>query len=264
MSATVFYFSGTGNSLVVAQSIADGLESARVVALAGLSEAKKLTVATDVVVFVFPVYCGGVPVLVIRALSRICISGKPYICAIATCDSMAGAAISILDRELQKNTSQKLSAGWVLQMPGNYTPLCGALAPSSIASKLSAAEARLPIITSAIRNMKPDKLDTLSAPFSWFVEFFWRGFAISVASSDRRFRAAVNCTGCGLCARVCPAGNISLNEAGRPSWLHKCEQCMACLQFCPVEAIQFCWWTKGRRRYHHPLVTAEKISAQRN
>ena len=26
---------------------------------------------------------------------------------------------------------------------------------------------------------------------------------------------------------------------GRPMWLHRCEQCMACLQWCPAEAIEF-------------------------
>lgn len=264
MSATVFYFSGTGNSLVVAQTVADRLESARVVALAGLSESEKMVVATDIVVFVFPVYSGGIPVIALKALSRICISGKPYICAIATCDSFAGSAIGILDRELHKNTSQKLAAGWVLCMPGNYTPLEGAAKPSVVASKLAAAEKILQPIVGDICAKKSHQLETLSAPFSWFIEIIWRGFAASVARSDRRFRAAANCTHCGLCAKVCPVGNIRLTDAGRPVWLQKCEQCMACLQFCPVEAIQFCWWTKGRRRYHHPQVTPQNISAQRN
>jgi MinD superfamily P-loop ATPase len=42
---------------------------------------------------------------------------------------------------------------------------------------------------------------------------------------------------------------------GRPTWHHRCEQCFACLQWCPEEAIQFGTETAGKDRYHHPDVT---------
>ena len=38
--------------------------------------------------------------------------------------------------------------------------------------------------------------------------------------------------------------NIELEE-GRPVWLHHCKACQACIQYCPVEAIQH--GKKGRR-----------------
>jgi len=34
---------------------------------------------------------------------------------------------------------------------------------------------------------------------------------------------------------------------------------MACIQWCPVEAIQVGKRTRGRRRYHHPEVTAHDL-----
>ena len=47
-----------------------------------------------------------------------------------------------------------------------------------------------------------------------------------------------NCTGCGICANVCPVGNIHMADR-MPVWQHGCEQCFACLHWCPKEALQF-------------------------
>ncbi|MDD3092322.1 MAG: 4Fe-4S binding protein, partial [Methanoregulaceae archaeon] len=47
-------------------------------------------------------------------------------------------------------------------------------------------------------------------------------------------------------------GNIRI-EGDRPVWLHHCEQCMACIQLCPTDAIQ-AGKTEGRRRYRNPEI----------
>jgi MinD superfamily P-loop ATPase len=60
------------------------------------------------------------------------------------------------------------------------------------------------------------------------------------------------CDGYGICSRICPVDNIKMVD-GAPSWQH-CERCMACLQWCPKEAIEFDENSIGRKRYHHPDV----------
>jgi len=51
------------------------------------------------------------------------------------------------------------------------------------------------------------------------------------------FFAADNCTGCGLCRKICPKQAIGL-LAGRPYWTYSCDSCMACMNFCPEQAVQ--------------------------
>jgi ferredoxin len=68
------------------------------------------------------------------------------------------------------------------------------------------------------------------------------------------FFADDRCVRCGTCAKVCPVNNIQLTKDG-PCWKHQCEQCFACLNWCPKSALQFGKGTAGQNRYHHPDVS---------
>jgi ferredoxin len=75
---------------------------------------------------------------------------------------------------------------------------------------------------------------------------------------DKSFYSDSKCNSCGICERICPVYNIKM-ENGKPQWLHNCQMCMACIQFCPKEAIQFKKGTLNRKRYHHPTVTLNEM-----
>ena len=66
--------------------------------------------------------------------------------------------------------------------------------------------------------------------------------------TDRYFSASDACTGCGLCARLCPLENIVMGS-GRPHWTGSCTTCNACYHNCPFGAISFGRMTKGKGQY---------------
>ena len=78
--------------------------------------------------------------------------------------------------------------------------------------------------------------------------------------SDRSFEATDACTGCGLCEKVCPAGNIE-TAGGRPVWRHRCENCLACAHWCPERAIR--GGVINEYYYRHPGLTLKDMEAQR-
>ena len=63
------------------------------------------------------------------------------------------------------------------------------------------------------------------------------------------FRATDVCIGCGKCVELCPLNNIRL-ENGKPVWGKHCTHCMACICYCPKEAIEYGKKSKGKPRYH--------------
>ena len=53
----------------------------------------------------------------------------------------------------------------------------------------------------------------------------------------KMFFASTHCTGCGLCAKLCPARAITMRR-GRPFWKLGCNGCQRCFAFCPEKAVE--------------------------
>ncbi len=66
-----------------------------------------------------------------------------------------------------------------------------------------------------------------------------------------RLRADERCEGCGLCAQLCPVGNVELRH-GRPAFGDQCVLCIRCLHACPQEAIQISRFTTDKFRWKGP------------
>jgi Formate hydrogenlyase subunit 6/NADH:ubiquinone oxidoreductase 23 kD subunit (chain I) len=61
-------------------------------------------------------------------------------------------------------------------------------------------------------------------------------YKIAFGRLQKRVRIdADKCTGCGLCAQLCPAQNIRMDGKAVP--LDHCALCMRCVAFCPADAI---------------------------
>ncbi len=54
---------------------------------------------------------------------------------------------------------------------------------------------------------------------------------------SKTFFATTDCNGCNLCVEKCPVGAVKLVD-GRPFWTFSCESCMRCMNICPQRAIQ--------------------------
>ncbi len=123
MSATIFYYTGTGNSLWVARKVADALGDTALVSIPEYSDGNKL-IPSDTIGLIFPVYIWGVPAPVIRFVHTIKTLPGNYIFAIAVNAGQVSNTLVQL-KEVMAQNSLNLSAGFQIKMPSNYIPWGG-------------------------------------------------------------------------------------------------------------------------------------------
>lgn len=255
---TIFYFSGTGNSLVVARDLAAALGGARLVRITGESTGRETGQHSGTVGFVFPVYFAGLPHIVRGFAATVHIEPGTYVFAVATFGGMAGLSFDQLATVLS-GRGISLAAAFGIRMPGNYQVMYQPATTAVQAELFSRERDLVPGIAAKIatRERVPRKP---AGPLSHLFLGYFYG-RLRPSERDRNFVATPDCTGCGTCVRVCPAGNITLEEE-RPRWHHRCEYCLACLQWCPARAVQYGNKTQKRGRYHHPDVTAGDLAGR--
>jgi ferredoxin/flavodoxin len=255
MKTVIYYFTGTGNSLAAAKKIAAALGETRLVPVASLVENEgTITPEAERVGIVCPVYFAGLPLMVASFAERLRPDAASYVFAVVTYGgSGAAPALGQLDGILREHASRGLDSGFSVRMPGNYILMYESPKGPKRAAMLGAADEKIARIVGEIRECLGQKL-----PRS-FVEqlvhtlgYGW--FRKNAHDKDRTFTVLDNCTSCGTCVAVCPAGNITLVEE-KPVFSHHCEVCCACIHACPVQAIQAGSKTGGRERYRNPDVT---------
>ena len=261
MSATIFYYTGTGNSLWVAKSLAEALDNAELLWMPGCTDGQK-TLEADIAGLVFPVYIWGVPAPVIRFVRSLTGVQTGYIFAVAVNGGQVSNTLVQLKGVMEEN-GLSLSAGFEIKMPSNYIPWGGPGPRDGQDARFRLAREKISRLAPRIR--AKERMRVERGPL-WQRIVFTAIYKLSfsqVPKMDGKFWADEKCNACGICSRVCPAGNIGIQE-GRPVWNHRCEQCFACLQWCPQEAIQYGTKTPEYERYHHPEVLLKDILAQRS
>ncbi|MBU1076057.1 MAG: EFR1 family ferrodoxin [Spirochaetes bacterium] len=252
MKTTLYYFSATGNSLKVTRDLAGVLGNTKVVSIPK-HIGKSIDVKTDAVGLIFPVYMWGPPLIIARFIKKMKVRKDTYVFAIVTYGGLSAGTLPILSKLFQKK-GIRLKAGFTMLMPGNYTPFYNAMPKWLQKFMFNRELKRIKRIANIVRKRKRHRLEQTFFLISWILSGLLHGKkALQIPVMDKGFWVDENCNSCRICEKVCPVKNIRMKNK-RPSWLHHCEQCLACLHWCPKKAIQWEKRTKKRRRYHHPKV----------
>ena len=74
------------------------------------------------------------------------------------------------------------------------------------------------------------------------------------SAHNKRFHVEKDkCVKCGICANVCPVGDIKGGHGEYPEWLHHkdCLTCFTCYHHCPHHAIEFGRQTQKKGQYFY-------------
>ena len=256
MGNIVFYFSGTGNSLKAAKSLAKGLGDCEIVSMA---KPYSVTKKYERIGFVYPIYFWGLPKKVIEFIENTNFDNNKdaYYYSIATYGGSAGNALYQLYELLLNTHNIKLNFGKELQMFSNYIIKYDMSERVDEITRKS-DEGLSPMIAS-IKNKENNKIKGTTKIFAFVNKIFLK----KVSSMDKNFTVNNSCESCGICVKVCPVKNIEIID-GKPRYKHNCEQCVACIQFCPQKAINYGNATQNRRRYTNPEISYTELYEYNN
>ena len=260
MDTTIYYFTGTGNSLKVARGLSNRIGNCELVPIAKIWQQKNIVAKTEKVGFVYPLYFWGLPKIVEEFVKKIDLRDVDYIFSVLTRGFTSGRATYDLESIL-KEKGKILSAGFKVTMPDNYTPKLSIPSKAKQDKKFKRAEIKVEKIAEIVRtNQKKIKKDHfITIKLSKGAHNRWLERASSI---DKHFSVDDRCNSCGTCEKVCPVENVRLVN-GKPQWHHQCQECLACLHFCPQIAIQVNKKTEKQGRYRHPDLSVEDMIMQK-
>jgi ferredoxin len=257
MHTKIYFYTGTGNSLWVAQQLAEELGDATLISLSHKNGENPREQA-DAVGFVFPVYAWGAPRAILECIDRLKPDPSTYYFAVATCGGQIAGTLTNLKKYMKKR-GINLSSGFGIVMPSNFITWGGPGPQDKQEERFAKAREKIPAIAQSIIERK---ILPMEKGESWqniiFTGLLYNFSYNKLPQMDKDFWLDKECNSCGICTKVCPRNNIELTDNG-PQWNHNCDQCYACVQWCPKEAIQTNKKTPEYDRYHHPEIKVKDI-----
>jgi len=245
MKNRIFYFSGTGNSMRAAIVIAQVLGNTEIISMR-CNPSDVPAINSDIVGFVFPVYHWTICEAIQEFVSDLEINPNAYIFAVSTPSFINGFSFEVLDK-LLKEKGARLQYGKRIFSVAN---LCIVYPPFPFPKlRVPATERKIAKISGMIQK----KATNTYAKAGWLTRLIYPKmmpkYRAIQAAMDKGFSVSDDCISCGICSKICPKKNITMENL-HPLFLHNCSCCMACVSFCPEKAI----------KYHLPPEQLEKIN----
>lgn len=275
MKKIIYYFSGTGNSLYTANKIAETLGGAEIISVRCNAENVSASYA-DIIGFVCPVYEWDVPGIFKEFIKRLTINPNAYIFMVTTYIFILGKSFETVEKCLAEKGAH-IHYGRAIRCVASQCIAYPPFPPEKI--MIPYMEKQIQKVCKEIGQKKLRNYPKMSPLTRRRFDKTMGPFLALESEYDKGFYADNRCKGCGICEKVCPTRNITMEDA-RPKWNHHCNGCNACVVYCPTKAIQYktpqvykeldsiickllCLPEK-RKRYHHPLINAKDLMSDKN
>ena len=273
----IFYFSGTGNTKWAASKLASATHE-DLISIAPYMRAddSSHTLAEPFILkenerlgFVFPVHGWRVPKLVREFIGKMKVQraepdaagSLPFTYCVCTAGDSIGLTIENLNEVISQNPSlqalgiTEVSSSYSLIMPESYVglPFMDVDPKEKEIWKKSKSAQKLAVICEEIFDRKEGVSQLVKGPIPWFFTKVVGGFFENVLITDKRFHVEKDkCVKCGICANVCPVGDIKGGHGEYPEWLHHkdCLTCFTCYHLCPLHAFEFGKQTQKKGQYY--------------
>lgn len=252
----IYYYSGTGNSAYVARKLAGKLGVDTVDIGERIKTGAMDAIHDEVVILVTPTYCWRVPRIVEDYWKQIEVEAETLY-LVMTCGSGIGGA-PVYEERMAREKNLAYGGAFEVIMPENYIAMFDAPKKEEARAIIAKADTKIDQIAETIAAKKSG---AKTAGLLGRLLTFINGAYYALFVKAKPFYAKDNCIGCGECERRCILANVKL-EAGRPVWYDRCTHCMACMNYCPVEAIEYGKKSEDKFRYTLEKVVDNDVSSR--
>ena len=252
----IIYYTGTGNSRYVAQMLADLTGDESVSANSFIKKGEKGCFESEKpFVFVCPVYVSAPARVFTEFIRNAEFLGNKKAYFVMTCAGGQGGCPEYCRQLCNEKGFEYLGTNQVV-MPQNYLVFFKTACEEDNEKTIAAAVPSVEKLADLINGEKPfpdsgmKKWEYVSTEL--ILNMYYRRFM-----GDKKFTAGNRCIGCGKCAALCPLNNITISD-GKPAWHGNCTHCMACINSCPMQAIEYCKASLGKPRYTCPEYSKSK------
>lgn len=249
MKSVIYYFSGTGNNLAIANRLAKELGEATVMPMSILLQNKVVPEEYEWVGFAAPSYFSHVPPYVEECMKDVIYTEEQKIFLVVGCGGNRGLAIQDMQKHVH-NSKKEVNLEYMVMLPGNYILSYGAF--PMWYQKFFTKQSYRKIYKIALDIKKGRKRKNLGSGIFYnakFEEELQKSIE-KYSMIGLQYKVSDKCTACGACIKICPVGNILMTN-GKVTFGDKCNQCMGCIQWCQNHAIDYQGKAESRKRYHH-------------
>lgn len=274
MKSVIYYFTGTGNSQNTARIIAKEIGGAELISVKQDAKNAPATDA-DMIGFICPIYEWDIPTPMEKFIKELEINPNAYIFSVVTYIAIHGRCFETIE-EILKSKGTYLHYAKAIRCVASQCIAYAPFPPEKIMTPYSRRKAVS--VGKKIAQKKQNKYPKMSRVTRRLYSKMMMPFINIQHEYDKGFYPSEDCIGCGICQKVCPCHNITMDDK-HPVFNHQCIGCNACVVYCPKKAIKFrtpeayrkldniitrkLKLPDKRKRYHHPNITAQDLMKDR-
>ena len=247
----IYYFSATGNSKWVAETIAKRTSDTATTIVEALQNEKISVKSGEVFGLVFPVYAWNLPEIVTDFLKKVEIDKDAYSYAVCTCAEEAGLVMKALEMRI------RVDSAFSVIMPNNYIVVGDVDDKETQHKKITEADRFIDSIALSVNVREKGVFNVNRGKAAAAKTFVGGHFFNKYARGTKAFKTSYRCNGCCYCEIICPMKNIIVAD-DVPIWSDNCLHCFACLHRCPQKAVDYGKWTEKKGRYQFNFRKYEK------
>ena len=253
------YFSATNNSKYYAYSMYQKMKDDNEEVSYSFIDINGEEFSDDVLILFFPIIYQRLPLIISTFIENSKFDNTSIYLYGTSFDKLSMALSDALT--LLKDKDAKVLNFKILKAPNNNIIKLWAKASSEKSANRILDKSRDEVLKDIekIKNKEKVDLNTLKCKYknNRYTKVSYKKYEEELAKIGDGFMLNADCVRCRMCQMDCMRDNIDFID-GLIVFKDKCEGCMACINNCPYEAIEFEQITRGRDRYKNPKVIDEE------